>query len=337
MPEAIVIPVPYAPAIEVSYNRIMPMPPIVFCPVFNVSPWIGPNLDKGWNCQRCGSDAFFLNVYRGGDIIPFQIAGGGDQANADPLNPTIGFKDTGTGAVAGTDFYVRLELYDSKCIVVLSDDADDFCSDYWVAFLPGVGPSQTFFVDTALPIFGTLSHDMFRFKLSKYNFSGVLISETWTEVFKKEECLPTIRFDSQHNNSDCLGHQYKLPTTAIVGPTSPLPGSPTRFFLAWRWRGDIMETGTVDERIENDNNDLLSTKQRKQFQLTFRNMPPYSKHIFDAIKSVSDVQIQRNSDDFETYQELGDVTKNIESGNRMFKIVTTAVQICNNDEFDCDD
>lgn len=331
----IVFPVTYAPATEVSFNRLLQVPPIVTCPVFDQAPWIGPNLEQGWNCQRCGSDAFFLNVYREGDIIPFQIAAG-DPANTDPINPTIGFKDTGTGAVAGTDFYVRLELYDSDCITVLSDDADDFCFDYWVAFSDKIGPYQVFYVDTSLPIFGTTLHEMFRFKLSTYNSIGSLITETWTEVFKREECLTTIRMQSQHNNSDCLNHDYKLPETAIVGPSSPPTGSPTPFFMAWRWRGDIVEVGTLDERVENDNNDLLSTKQRKQFQLIFRNVPPYSKHIFDAIKSVSDVQIQRNSDAFRVYQEIGDVTKNIESGNRMFKIVTTAVQICNVNEFKCD-
>ena len=332
----IVFPVTYAPAVEVSFNRLLQVPPIVTCPVFNIPPWIGPNLELGWNCQRCGSDGLFLNAWRTGDIIPMQIAAG-DPANTDPINPVIGFKDSGTGIVAGVDFYVRLELYDTDCVTVLSDDADDFCSDYWVGFSDKVGPIQTFFLDTSLPIYTTLSGDMFRLKLSTYNFIGSLISETWTEVFRKEECLPTVRFQSQHKNTDCLQHQYQLPTTAIVGPTVPPAGSPTPFFMAWRWRGELIETGTTSERVENDNNDLLSVKQRRLFQIVFRNIPPYSKRIFDAIKSVSDVQIQRGDDTFEVYQELGDVAKNIESGNRMFKIVTTCVQICNIDEFDCDD
>jgi hypothetical protein len=326
----------YAPAVEVSFNRLMQVPPIVTCPVFNVPPFIGPNLDQGWNCQRCGSDALFLNAYRTGDIIPMQLATF-DPANPDPINPVIGFKDTGTGAVAGVDFYVRLELYDTDCTTVLSDDADDICSDYWVGFSNDVGPIQTFFLDTSLPVFSTLSGDMFRVKLSTYNVIGSLIQETWTEVFRLEECLPTVRFQSQHKNSDCLGHDYTLPTTAIVGPTVPPTGSPTAFFMAWRWRGELIEVGTTDEREENDNNDLLSLKQRRLFQIVFRNIPPYSKRIFDAIKSVSDVQIQRGSDAFEVYQEFGDVAKNIESGNRMFKIVTTCVQICTVNEFDCDD
>lgn len=332
----IVFPVTYAPAVEVSFNRLLQVPPIVTCPVFNVAPWIGPNLELGWNCQRCGSDGLFLNAWRTGDIIPMQIAAG-DPANTDPISPVIGFKDSGTGIVAGVDFYVRLELYDTDCVTVLSDDADDFCSDYWVGFSDKVGPIQTFFLDTSLPIYTTLSGDMFRLKLSTYNSIGSLISETWTEVFRKEECLPTVRFQSQHKNSDCLEHQYQLPTTAIVGPTVPPTGSPTPFFMAWRWRGELIETGTTSERVENDNNDLLSVKQRRLFQIVFRNIPPYSKRIFDAIKSVSDVQIQRGDDAFQVYQEFGDVAKNIESGNRMFKIVTTCVQICNIDEFDCDD
>ncbi len=332
----IVLPVTYNPTTEVSFNRLLQVPPIVTCPVFNEAPWIGPNLQDGWNCQRCGSDAFFLNVFRIGDVIPFQIAAGDPGANPDPINPIIGFKDTGTGTTAGTDFYVRLQLYDSDCITVLSDDADVFCFDYWVAFSQDVGPFQTFFVDTSLAIFGTLLHDMFRLRLTTYTSAGVVATSTWTEVFKKEECLQTIRMQSTHANTDCLNHQYQLPTTDIVGPSNPPTGSPTPFFMAWRWRGDIIEDGTLDERTENDNDDLLSTKQRRQFKIVFRNVPPYSKRIFDAVKSASDVQIQRNSDAFETYKEIGDVTKNIESGNRMFKIVTTAVQICNIDEFDCD-
>lgn len=332
----IIFPVTYAPAVEVSFNRLLQVPPIITCPVFSSPPWIGPNLELGWNCQRCGSDALFLNAYRAGDIIPMQTAIP-DPSNPDPVNPVIGFKDSGTGAAAGVDFYVRLELYDTDCTTVLSDDADDFCSDYWVGFSTHFGPIQTFFLDTSLPVFGTLSGDMFRVKMSTYNFIGVLIQEVWTEVFRLEECMPTVRFQSQHKNTDCLDHDYKLPTTAIVGPTVPPAGSPTAFFMAWRWRGELIEVGTTDERVENDNNDLLSVKQKRLFQIVFRNIPPYSKRIFDAIKSVSDVQIQRGDDAFEVYQEFGDISKNIESGNRMFKIVTTCVQICTINEFDCDD
>ena len=178
----VIFPSTQTPTVEPSFGRSLVMPPIVTCPVFDQPPFIGPVLGNGWNCNRCGSDSLFFSLWAEGDVIPFQIAAGDPGANPDATNPIIGFKDTGTGVVAGTDYYVKIELLDSDCTTVIFDNADQFCSDYWVSFSNKVGPYQTFFVDTSLfPV----NQNVWRVRLTTYLASGAVGSVTYTEIFKK--------------------------------------------------------------------------------------------------------------------------------------------------------
>ena len=97
-----------------------------------------------------------------------------------------------------------------------------------------------------------------------------------------------------------------------------------------------MNTAYVNEKVVNDNDDLLSIKKRKVFDAIFRKMPPYSAEILDTIISVSDVQIDEGNG-FEDYQEATDVAQRIDSGTRMFKPRITLTQLCEVDETECDD
>lgn len=328
----VIFPSVQTPTVEPSFGRSLVMPPIVTCPIFDQPPFIGPTQGNGWNCNRCGSDGLYFSLWADDDVIPFQIIAG-DPANANPTAPTIGFKDSGNaGGTAGVDYYVMIELLDSDCTTVLFDQADQFCSDYWVSFSPKVGPYQTFFVDTSLfPV----NQNVWRIRVTTFFSTGAVASITETEIFKKVRCEFTLLMQSSHAINDCLDHQYKVPTN-FVGPSSPPAGSPTAFFMRWRFAGEKTHTGFVNERQVNDNDDVLSIKKRKVFQLTFRKMPPYAATILDTITSVSVVQIDSDGTGFESYEEATDVGKRIESGTRMFKPLLTVTQICEIDEFDCD-
>lgn len=326
----IIFPSVQTPTIEPSHGRSLAVPPIVTCPILDEPPFIGPSLGSGWNCNRCGSDDLFFNMWEDGDIIPFQI-NAPDEANASPVNPSIGFLDSGTGAVAGVDYYVKIELLDFDCTTVIFDLADSFCSDYWVSFSDKIGPYQTFFVDTSL---FPANQNTWRIKLTTYNALGAVTSESYTEIFKKVRCELTMLMQSTHAIEDCQKHQYKEPVN-FVGPSVPPAGSPTAFFMRWRFKGELVHTGFVNEKVLNDNDDLIAIKKRKTFDAIFRKMPPYSATILDTILSVSDVQINTGTG-FEDYQEATDVVKRIESGTRMFKPRVTVVQICDVDEVNCD-
>jgi hypothetical protein len=331
MATTIIFPVVYTSTIEPSFGRSLDMVPLVGCPIFDQPPWIGPSLGDGWNCNRCSSDGLFYNLWEENDIIPFQIVAG-DPANVNPTMPTIGFFDSGSGAVAGTDYYVKIELLDSDCVTVIFDMADSFCSDYWVSFSGKVGPYQTFFVDTSLfPV----NQNIWRLRMTTYLPSGAVASVTYTEIFKKVRCELNMLMQSSHAINDCLDHQYGVPTN-FVGPSTPPAGSPTAFFMRWRFAGELIHTGFVNERETNDNDDVLSIKKRKTFDAIFRKMPPYAATILDTITSVSDVQIDADGNGFQTYQEATDVSKRIEGGTRMFKPRITVTQICEIDEFDCE-
>lgn len=327
----VIFPSVQTPTVEPSFGTSLGMPPFVTCPVFDQPPFIGPSQGLSWNCNRCGSDSLFFSLWAENDIIPFQISAG-DPANANPTNPTIGFKDTGTGLTPGVDYYVKIELLDSDCSTVIFDNADQFCSDYWVSFSPKIGPYQTFFVDTSL---FPANQNVWRIRLQTYLPSGAVASITYTEIFKKVRCEPTLLMQSVHAINDCLDHQYETPEN-FVGPSVPPAGSPTPFFLRWRFAGELTHTGFVNERQVNDNDDVLSIKKRKVFELTFRKMPPFAATILDTITSVSVVQIDSDGSGFQNYEEATDISKRIESGTRMFKPLINVTQICEIDEFKCD-
>lgn len=327
----VIFPSVQTPTVHPSYHRSIDVPPLVTCPIFDVPPFIGPSLGSAWNCNLCGSDAEYYNLWAEGDIIPFQIAAG-DPVNPNPTMPTIGFKDSGNAAgIAGADYYIQIELLDFDCSTVIFDRADQFCADYWVSFSDKIGPYQTFFVDTSL---FPANQNVWRIKVTTYLPSSAVASITYTEIFKKSRCETTLLMQSAHSINDCLDHQYKTPEN-FVGPSSPPAGSPTPFFLRWRFEAEKSLVGFVNEREVNDNDDVLSIKKRSTYELVFRKMPPYVARILDTIISVSVVQIDDGSG-FDSYQEATDISKRIDGGTRMFKPLITVTQICEIDEFTCD-
>jgi hypothetical protein len=327
MPVVIVWPVPIVPTIEVSFSRIEGLPPITTCLDFNVPPFIGPNLSNGWNCTKCLGEPLYLSLFKRGDVIPLQVYLGDPNVNPDPTNPTIGFLDSTSGGVAGTDYYIKAELYDFDCTTLLFDEVDSFASDYWVGFSSRTGPLQTLFLDTSLiPI----NQEIFRLKLTTYNTSGVAVKETWSEVFREVKCEePTILITATHPRVDCLKHEYLEPV-ANYNAFSPTL-TPTPFYLSWRYGGDLIATGHTQEKELNDNEKTLSNRVRKTFELELFPIPPYAEDLLSALITGDPVSING-----EVYEEFGDISKNLDNG-RMFLPKVTCTQICDIDNFTCDE
>jgi hypothetical protein len=327
----LIYPVPYITTVEDSFASLLQLPTIVTCPQFDVPPFIGNLQSNGWNCNRCGSDDRYFNLFKRGDIIPFQTWGG-DAANPDPLNPSIGFLDSGSGAVAGTDYYIKLEVYDWDCTTVLFDLADSVCSDYWVAFSDNIGPIQTFFLDTSTL---AIAQQVFRVKITTYLASGLLNTEIWSEPFALAECDYPYTFLMQGFQAveDCLRHQYITPDNALGGVGSL--STPTDYYTSWRFAGEVLNVGATQEKELNDNDKVISNKVRTNYQLAFRKIPPYTAEILSAIITSNRVLID-DGNGFEEYEEFSDITKNIEGGTRMFLPRLDCVQICDVDGFSCD-
>lgn len=328
----LVYPVPYVPTTADSFSQIIALPSIVTCPNFDVPPWIGTSQANGWNCNRCGSDDRYFALWKRGDIIPFQTWGG-DAANPNPTQPTIGFLDSTSGAVAGTDYYVKLEVYDSDCTTVLFDQVDAVCSDYWVGFSPKIGPIQTFFLDTSTL---AIAQQIFRLKITTYLASGAVNSEIWSEPFALVDCNEPYNFLMQgfHPVEDCLRHQYEVPDNAIGGAGSLNPLTP--YYISWRFAGEVINVGTSQEKELNDNDKVITNKVRTNYRLAFRKIPPYAKEILSAIITANTVLID-DGDGLVEYEEFSDIAKNIDGGTRMFLPRLDCVQICEIDGFKCDE
>lgn len=327
-------PVPYAPVVEDSFSRIMKLLPIVDCPQLNTPPFIGDSQANGWNCNLCASDAPYHNLWKRGDIIPFQ-AYGVDQANADPKAPTIGFLDSASGVVAGTNYYVKLEVYDWDCVTLLFDQADAVCSDYWVGFSEKIGSIQTFFLDTSTL---ALAQEIFRVKITTYDSLGAVVSETWSEPFCLASCATpyTVLMQGFHPVEDCLQRQYITPDNALGGAGSQTPL--TDYYTSWRFAGELINIGTTQERVLNDNDKVLSNKVRTNFQIAMRKIPPYTKEILSTIITSTTVLIDPDDGNgLQEYEEFTDIAKNIDNGTRMFLPRIECVQICEIDGFKCDD
>lgn len=323
----IVWPVPYNPQTEVSFSRLDELPKITTClEDFNVPPFIGANLSSGWNCTKCLGEPLYLSLFERGDIIPIQAYLGDPNANPNPTQPTIGFLDSGSGAVPGIDYYVKAELYDYDCTTVLFDEVDSFASDYWVGFSTRTGSIQTIFIDTSLiPI----NLQIFRLKLTTYNPSGTPVRESWTEVFREVKCdEPTVLIQATHPRVDCLKHEYLEP---VANYNAIGAGTPPPFYLSWRYAGDLIAQGHTQEKELNDNEQTLQNRVRKLFELQLFPIPPYAEDILSALITGGRVTI-----DGEVYEEFGDIAKNLDRG-RMFIPNIPCTQICDIDNFTCDE
>jgi len=260
----ITYPVTYTPENSDTYAIRAAVPIRYACP--DLPPGFLLNETDGWNCNLCGSDVAFFAPYEPGDIIPFQTRFG-DNYNMPASVLTYGIKTTTSGA----DNFMIIELQDC-CGVTISDEADEFCSVWWVANSVQTGSVQTWFVNTGL--FPT-DLKCFRLKITYYKINqSTLLPEIertiYTEYYKEvNECgEDTVLIESTYQSADCNGLYYGTPTNYNGNAN-------TAYYNSMRVHGLVQWVGDSVSNTENDKGTIIKTEKTDFYQIVSGIYPPY--------------------------------------------------------------
>lgn len=259
----IIFPVPPIATSALTFAYRADVPVRYACPILSGGFLI--NETDGWNCNLCGSATEFNQPYVKGDIIPFQTRFA-DNYNIPNSVLTAGIKSL----LSGSNFYLKIELLDGNGILV-SDFANDFCSDYWVGYSEKVGSVQTWFVNT-----GLLPDDLKCWKLKltyyRYNTDTMMAEEErviYTEPFQEvHECDVTVKIESVYSNTDCNNNYYRTLDNYLG--TSNLA-----YYNSIRIFGEVDDNGDTSEIDTNDRSVTTSQTVTYNFIVISSMVPPY--------------------------------------------------------------
>lgn len=310
----IVYPVSYTAADARSYSFRAPLPIKFPCPI--VPPGFNTDPNSLWNCNRCGTAREFYQPYERGDIIPFQTQFE-DNYNSPNDTLTAGIR----GLISSVNYYVEIELLDGDGNLI-SNIADDFCSDYWVGYDAEIGSLQTWFLNT-----GLLPSNLkcFSLKITYYRISsGVPAVERvlYTEQFRENDsCRETVAIQSSYTNTDCNGNFYGF-VSNYLGTDNPA------FYNFIRVFGSVDYIGETEERETNDRGVVLSQTVVKNYKIISGLYPEfYVQRISQTVRGnpifVDNVEYK----DFEFPEKSDDI--------RMFEIDLTFNQECRLDNRNC--
>jgi hypothetical protein len=251
----IVYPIIYTAADARSYSFRAQLPIKYVCPI--IPPGFNTDPNSLWNCTRCGSAREFYQPFERGDIIPFQTSFEDNYNNPnDVLNAGI------RGLISSVNYYVEIELLDGDGTLV-SNIADDFCSDYWVGYDAEFGSLQTWFVNTGL---FPSNLKCFSLKITYYKIdqtSGLPAIERviYTEQFRENvSCRSTVAIQSSYANTDCNGNFYGF-VTNFLGTNNPV------FYNFIRIFGSVDYVGEAEERETNDRGVVLRQTIIKEYKI----------------------------------------------------------------------
>lgn len=236
----IIYPVSYIAADARSYSFRAQLPIKYECPI--IPPGFNSDANSLWNCNRCGSAREFYQPYERGDVIPFQTTFDDNYNN--PIDTlTAGIR----GLISSVNYYVEIELLDGDGVLI-SNIADDFCSDYWVGYDAEIGSIQTWFLNT-----GLLPSNLkcFSLKINYYKIdqtSGLSVLERviYTEQFRENDtCRTTVAIQSSYANTDCDGLFYGF-VPNYLGTNNPAYYNFIRLFGSVDYIGETEETETND-------------------------------------------------------------------------------------------
>lgn len=257
----IIYPVPYIPADALSYAFQKQVPIKYPCPILTGGLYTNPN--DLWNCNRCGSSAEFYAPFERGDIIPFQT-NFADNYNSPNSVLTAGIK----GNISPVNYYVEIELQDGNGTAI-STNADDFCSDYYVAYSDETGSIQTWYINTGL---FPANLKCFKIKITYYRLtSGIPTIERviYSDEFRENtSCRNTVLIQSTYSDSDCFGNFYGISNNYFG--TNNIP-----FYNSIRLFGDVEFVGEDDETETNDRGIVIKRTIRERYQIESGLYPAY--------------------------------------------------------------
>lgn len=251
----IIYPVTYISADARTYSFRAQLPIKFECP--NIAPGYNTDPNALWNCDRCGSSREFYQPYERGDVLPFQTQFEDNYNNPnDVLNAGI------RGLISPVNYYVQIELLDGDGVLI-SNIADDFCSEYYVGQSDEIGSIQTWFVNTGiLPAnLKCWSLKITYFKIDQSSGLPVIERVLYTEQFRENvSCRETVAIQSTYANKDCNGNFYGF-VTNFIGTSNP------PFYNFIRLFGSVDFIGESEERETNDRGVVLRQTIIKEYKI----------------------------------------------------------------------
>lgn len=296
------------------------LPLIVQCLTTQMPPFTASSLGELWNCQRCGLEPEYKTPWLRGDIIPIQL-------NLRDLRNNTGYaqgwRDSVNTVFGG--WYVQAQILAGDCTTVIYDFVDQFCSDWWVARSNIFGDVQTLFIDTNLMPIGL---EVFQVKISLRAATGNTIIETYySELYELTQCEDTILVEAYEPTQDCLMHDYRVPTQFVhtfANGTNPLGYTPTAYWNAFRYYGEITRIGFRNEVTENDNGIRIKSRRIDVSELRLtKPIPPEFARILAAQTRAETTLI-----DGERFVNFADFDQGQPNIGRMFLPEIEAQKIC---------
>ncbi len=325
---------PYTPQTSNSFVNYAPIPPIVNCPTYPLTPFVN-SLGDSWNCVACNTAHRYFIPFLRGDILYFQTA------LPDLKNPTTSTLIAGWGqstSVGLTFTYVRAEMYDCDGDVLLFGDVDLFAFDFWVGFNSQIGSIQNFTINTATLPVGTVG---FRIKIITYKPDNSIDRIVWTEPYKIPTCgTPSIKIESDYKNLDCIPRFYGSPNPFLAASSPPPVGyTPVPYRASFRLLGEIALTGFTTETTRNENDRILSQIERQTYEIqAYEEIPPYAAELFKTALYGDNLTIQQGNNPTtptDIYVNAGEIQKNNENSPMFFPTVTVE-KVCRNANRICD-
>lgn len=242
------------------------------------------SIEQQHNCNLSCASVQYMNLYKVGDILPFQFNMQWHRIDdSSTNNQLIGWHQQGDNDF---DYAFKAELYGIDCDTPIYTLVNDFTSDYWSGFSNITGSVQTLFVDTAkFP-------DLYQFRLRISSVEKVRIDDEdvlqevevyWSEPFvKADPCIETVFIQSWYESIDndiYFNHDYRdvdgVNIKAVKLPLTPITGV-TPYYNARRYQGVMLMTSMPRENTTNDNEDLIKTNLSYMWNFRGSVLPMYA-------------------------------------------------------------